>query len=256
MLRLFTTQTVTVITAATGHRNLARCIDSVQRQTYEQVEHLIVIDGTARYPRVLPFLAAATDFPKRVNAITLPAPTGLDGWCGHRIYGAMPLICNTEFVCFLDEDNWFEPDHIATLVAAMRTSQASWGFALRRIVDQEGNFAALDNCQSLGPLHHPFHNPRIFLVDTSCYFLRREVAVACAPIWHRPIAVPDQELGPDWLVCMHLMQHFPRVACNIKHSVNYTAGGSANSPSVQMFIDGNREMAQRYPQGLPWEKAD
>ena len=119
-------------------------------------------------------LSAATSI-----ALSLPYPTGKQRWNGHRIYAAFSLLCNSEFVCFLDDDNWFEPDHLASLVAGIRADHAAWGFSLRRVFDADGNFVAPDNCESLGNLHPVFGNDSDRLIDTNCYLLRREVAVAC-----------------------------------------------------------------------------
>jgi glycosyltransferase involved in cell wall biosynthesis len=250
---LFSKDTVTVITATIGHRFLGRCAESVQRQTYPHVEHYVVADGIEHHEKMVRGLDAFRGARKKLVATVLPYATGKEGWCGHRIYAAFSMLCNTEFVCFLDDDNWFEPDHIESLVNAMRATNAAWGFSLRRIMDAGANFLALDQCESLGNLHPVFDNPIDWHVDTNCYLLRRETAVAVAPVWYRPIAGAINHVTADRMVVRYLMQSFPAICSSRKYSVNYTADAKSTSVNPKFFLDGNRIMRERYPNGLPWE---
>jgi glycosyltransferase involved in cell wall biosynthesis len=249
---MFTQDSVTVITATTGHRFLGRCLESVQQQTFPRREHFVVSDGIEHRPKVDQALAALSSLRCNINALSLPYPTGKERWNGHRIYAAFSLLCNSEFVCFLDDDNWFEPDHLASLVAGIRADNAMWGFSLRRVFDGDGNFVALDNCESLGNLHSVFGNDFDRLIDTNCYLLRREVAVACAPVWYRPVG-PTVDLAADRVLTHFLLNQFPRIHCTRRYTVNYTAGTSPISVKPDYFVLGNRQMQQRYPDGLPWE---
>src|SRR5579864_8829985 len=98
--------TVTVITATTGHPRLRRCIESVQNQRYARIEHLVVIDGPEWFDRADETLAdMAAD---SLKVLRLPDPTGKNTWYGHRIYGAMPFLVLSDYVCWLDDDNWFD----------------------------------------------------------------------------------------------------------------------------------------------------
>jgi len=250
---MFTSQTVTVVTAATGHRNLQKCLQSVQRQTYPRLEHLVVIDGPEHDERVGRVLEQRGHSSRPLQVIHLPSPTGKDKWCGHRIYAAMSFLTNCEFICYLDEDNWFEPDHVESLVAALRGAGAQWAFALRNIVDEEGRFITRDECESLGNLHHVFNNQADVLVDTNCYLLRREVAVRFAPVWYRPTRPPGGEIEPDRLLCRLLLQHCPQVGTNRRHTLNYTVGNRPDSVRAEFFLYGNQVMHNAYPLGLPWE---
>jgi hypothetical protein len=250
---VFTQNTVTVITAATGHRNLLKNLLSVQQQTYPSVEHFVVIDGPEHQERVEGTVAQLTQRSKPLNLIHLPCATGKERWCGHRIYGAMSFLSNSEFICYLDQDNWFEPDHVASLIAAIQANGSQWAFSLRNIVDEEGNLVIPDLCESLGNLHHVFNSPTDYLVDTSCYMLRREVAVHFAPAWYGPTRPPRGQMERDRLFCRLLLEHCPKVCSNRRHTVNYTVGNRPDSVRATFFLRGNQAMRERYPQGLPWE---
>lgn len=248
---MFTRNSVTVVTATTGNPLLGRCLQSVQQQTFPHVNHFVVPDGIEHRNKVHESVKALGDLRKSLCVMALPYPTGKLGWCGHRIYGAVSMLCNTEFVCFLDEDNWFEPDHIASLFTEIRAQKATWGFSLRRIFDTAGNFVAPDNCESLGSLHPTYMDENNRLIDTNCYLLGRDVAVAAAPAWYTP--APPNGIGADRIVTRFLLQNFPHSCCTRRHTVNYTAGNNPDSVQPNFFLDGNQRMRERYPDGLPWE---
>ena len=90
---------VTVITPTTGAPYLKQALESVKSQTYENIQHLVVVDGN--HPKAHVMLQEYPD----VDVIELPYPTGTDRYNGHRIYGAATYLCRGDYVCFLDEDN-------------------------------------------------------------------------------------------------------------------------------------------------------
>ena len=252
---MFTTNTVTVVTAATGHRHLARCVESVRRQTFANVQHWVVVDGVAREAAVRAAVPDLPAGPRPPRVVVLPDPTGLEGWNGHRIYGAASFLVSTEFVCFLDEDNWIDPDHVESLVAAVRAGGGIWAFALRKIVDGDGAFVTLDTCESLGSLHPVFHDDRQAHIDANCYLLSRLVAVLMGRWWYGRNR-PEEGLGrPDQAVCRVLLGRAPPACTNRRHTVNYTVGNRpGRSVTADFFLRGNALMRQRYPAGMPWER--
>ena len=68
---------VSIITPTTGNSYLAECIESVRAQTYENIEHIVVVDGKDRWEKAEPILRAS-EFPNGRNEhiCVLPYPTG------------------------------------------------------------------------------------------------------------------------------------------------------------------------------------
>jgi hypothetical protein len=250
---MFTQNSVTVITAATGHEKLVDCLNSVQHQTHSHLEHLVVVDGPEWEERVAEAVSQVGTLAKPLHFVRLPFPTGKHNYGGHRIYGAFSLLSNCEFVCFLDEDNSFDHDHLESLLSEIRRTNSRWAFSLRKICDARGQVLAPDNCESLGNLHPVFSNKQHFHIDTNCYLLDRQVAARCAALWYRQGRWPEGKPGPDTLLCRHLLKHFPETCSNRRHTVNYTVESQQASVRAGFFLRGNDAMQRLYPQGMPWE---
>src|SRR5262249_12098476 len=139
---------VSVLTASIGNPMLAQTIASVQAQTYPFIDHIIVADGPEYHDRVRALLPQNPRYP--VHLLSLPFNVGGGGYLGHRIYAALPFLANGRFVTIVDEDNWFEPDHISALMAKITAGGLDWAYSLRKIVDSDGHFIANDDCESLG----------------------------------------------------------------------------------------------------------
>jgi hypothetical protein len=98
----------------------------------------------------------------------------------HRIYGAAPYLAKGDLICFLDEDNWMDEIHVESLVDVLRKGH-QWAFSLRKIVDQQGKFICLDNCESLGKWPSIL-SPDDYLLDVNCFMLSKQLAVDLSPI--------------------------------------------------------------------------
>jgi len=196
---------VTVIIPSTGTKDLARAVESVQRQTVP-CALIVVCDGPQYKDRVLVVAPDAVVLPWNVGGRDPMTGTRL---LGHPMYAAMPFLCKTEYVAFLDEDNWYDPDHIERLLEACQGRP--WAFSLRKIwVDDE--YWCVDMCESLGNLRKCFDRDE-HLVDTSCFLVRRDVAMTIGSVWMHPHA--------DRPVTSYLLQTFPDAGCSFRATLNY-----------------------------------
>ncbi|WIA10846.1 hypothetical protein OEZ85_011012 [Tetradesmus obliquus] len=224
---------VTVITSSTGNPALERCIRSVASQT-AQCMHVIVADGSAFHEPVCTIVsrlrAKGVLMHDNHRLLQLPFNTGANGMGGHRVYAALPWLVTTEWVAFLDEDNWYDDSHICDMLQAA-CNKAEWVHSLRRICADDGTVLVEDNCESLGLLHPSFNSQQHFC-DTSTLMLRRQLACELSPLWNIRV-VADRQLSAR-LVKAH------RGATSLHHSLNYTVGdGHMCSTSGQMFREGN-----------------
>jgi len=226
-----------VVTPTTGTRFLSKCIDSVQKQKLIGVVHLIIVDGPDHAEEVYKIIEP---FKNKVplHIVVLPFPAGANSWLGHRIYASMAMLLDYDYIAYLDEDNFYEPDHLELMHDLLIKDKLDWTFSLRKIIDTEGNFLALDNCESVGNMSHTVLEWNDFLVDTSCYFLTPTVAQAMAPYWmHR---ARTGGIEADRSVCRFLLNHPSFKGKGIpKHTLNYTVAQRSDSVKGDFFLKGN-----------------
>lgn len=236
--------TVTVITASVGHDTLPFAIESVQRQkldTETKVTHLIVVDGSEYEESVRTLIDSCDTSRVETRVFVLPENTGGDGYLCHRIYGAMPLLVNTDFVTYFDEDNIMEPNHIQSLLNAITSKGSRWGYTLRTIVDSGNTELCKDLCESLGMIMPTCLHEQDRHIDTNCYMMQRELAVQLAPIWHRKTREkkPEGLREADREVAMTLIQNEPKGACTRDFTLRYRVANREDSVTAAFFENGN-----------------
>jgi glycosyltransferase involved in cell wall biosynthesis len=220
-----------VITPTTGKDTVIKAIGSVNNQTVK-TEHLIVKDGKVDNP-----LIYATNKTRKI--ITLPENVGGNGWYGHRIYAAMPLLVNADYILFLDEDNWFERNHVETMINKIKSKDLMWAYSLRRICDEDGEYIRDDDCESLGRWP-TFYDHTLNFVDTNCYCFRREYLVSISHTFYG-------QWGADRQFYTAASTKLPAFGCTGLATVNYRAPARLHN----MFKEGNEAMKVSY-QSLPW----
>ena len=260
---------VTVVTASLGREELARCIASVQQQSYAgAIQHLVLADGAAAAAAVLRLaeplgllpspetLAGAAPRARWLDVLLLPYNTGDDGG---RIYAAAPTLTRGEFVQNLDDDNYLDPEHVASLVAQVEADDLDWAYSLRAI-SLLGQPITLDRFESLGMLHAvwDWDGTAQFTaarsqhhIDTSCYFLRRSVAIAMSPFWN---CLPRHN---DRCYLEQARRAWPRFGSTRQHTLYYNVSPqTAKGLSLLgYFSEGEKNMTARFGDQMPWEES-
>ncbi len=233
---------VTVITATTGSDYLAKNIESVAKQTYKDVQHLIVVDGEHHYSKAKNHIIENND------VLVLPYATGTEQYNGHRIYGGCTYFAKGDYIIYLDEDNWIDDNHVQSLIDI--SDKESFSCSLRKITDMDGNYICNDDCESLGNWKSVIGD---YFVDVNCFFLPKIIALQLTPLWFRRARHPDDQPEVDRILTSTLKDN--KIRCNVTglHTVNYRAGNRADSVQPAFFIEGNRLMKQHYGT-LPWIK--
>ena len=239
---------VTIVTATVGSKFLQQNIESVTNQTYKNIQHYLVVDGDEHEDKVRDqLLIEHNNFD--IDILVLPKPTGREQYNGHRIYGAATFLAEGDYICYLDEDNWIEPNHIESLVNSIEDD--SFSCSLRKIVDQDGKFICNDDCESLGNWKSIIND---YFIDVNCFFLPKNIALQLAPIWYRRARHPDDQPEVDRALTSVLKDN--KIKCNVtgEYTVNYRAGSRADSVQSNFFLVGNDMMMKQYNGNLPWRK--
>ena len=163
---------------------LRQCIASVRRLRFADYEHLIVSDAPP--PEVVQHIAAI------VQAADDPRLAYLNLAQRHNNWGIAPAAAGLrrargEYVCFLSDDNGYQPGHVGTLVALL-DRQPGLGFAY-------------SSCHYAGRtvLRHPV--PKAARIDLGQPMFRRELFER-----HFNDELPFNEMAWDWRLIEALMQ--------------------------------------------------
>ena len=233
-----------VITPTTGAPELAEAIRSVNNQSIS-VDHLIVCDGAEFKEQTKKVL---NDFQDQTNIYEcyLPFNTGGGGYYGHRIMAAFSHLVNYDYILFLDQDNWFDTNHVELLVSECEKYNFEWAYSLRKIVDKDGNFICEDNCESLGrwPV---WVDKNSYLIDSSSYCFSQSFIRMVGHIW-------DFGWGGDrrfYTIVKDEINH-KNYGCTSQHTLNYRLGGNEGSVQADFFIVGNEKTLEYFNNKLPW----
>lgn len=230
----------TVVIPTTGADSLDHAIKSVLSQTVP-TQCYVVIDGQEHYQQADRILEPYRD---QITVARLPENVGAGGFYGHRIYAAFTHLVNTKYLCYLDQDNWFEPNHVKSCIDTIQDKQLEWCYSLRNIYQQD-QFVCSDDCESLG-LYSSYHG--INHIDTNSYFLRRELVLPLASVWHGG-------WGQDRVFYSVIKDMLKKYDCTGEYTLNYRVGGNAGSVTADFFINGNRVQAEKYKNNFPWRKS-
>ncbi len=107
---------------------------------------------------------------------------------GGALRAVLTYLANSPYVAYLDDDNWWHPDHLVQLRQAI--DNAEWAYALRWFVHPESRRpVCVDIWESVGPGQGVFAKNFGGFVDPSCLMINK-VACPLAPHhWNFPLKV-------------------------------------------------------------------
>ena len=231
-----------VIIPTIGSPVLDNTLISLANQTYKNLLVLIVIDGPEYADTANKIIIKYQALNKQV--VTLKENVGAGGFYGQRIYAAFSHLVNKDYVFFLDQDNWYEPTHVESMINTIETTGCQWAYSLRNIYSVDGKYLLRDDCESLGKWK-AWTNTN--MVDTNCYCIPREIAIKIASFWH-------SGWGEDRVIFNVLHHNFNNYECTGEYTINYRLGGNEGSVTKEFFERGNYIMAKEYNGNFPWSK--
>jgi len=240
-----------VITPTRGSAFLSQAIQSVSTQTYKGFEHIIVVDGADAFQNVsMQLKSLPAD--RRRKLIVLPDRTGANGYLGHRIYGASAHLAAGDWLIYLDEDNFFDRDHLEKIAQTAPQATHGWVYSMRKVVDVKGNLICKDQCESLG-IYPSILADHDYFVDTNCMAMSREVALYVSPLWFRKARVAKQ-ISADRAITWQLHKDSKPPTPTGAYTVNYRVRTEDQAVGVKasFFLDGNAKSLARWPDAVPF----
>jgi hypothetical protein len=226
-----------ILIPTTGAETVRRAIESCLTSDHAAVQVIAVVDGSQHRDAFEHQVAGLSD--PRLQTVVLPENIGADDYYGHRVYGGFSYLVNAHYLLFLDQDNFFDPDHVSSQIANIEANGLDWSYSLRKVCDRGGNFIARDDSESLGrwPSLGGYQ-----LIDTNCYCLKLQTAIGIAAAWFG-------NWGQDRRVTEALIKHYPNFGCTGRYTANYRL---RDEKGHEFFIKGGAEMRKRHPGGFPW----
>jgi glycosyltransferase involved in cell wall biosynthesis len=235
-------KTVTIITPTIGSPKLQDALVGVQNQTYKHIQHLVVIDGPEYVSDVSKHIYRNT------KTTIAPENTGANGYNGQRIYASYPHLVNSDYIAFLDEDNWYDTNHIEILVKKIEEQNLDWAYSLRKIYSDDKKFLIEDNCESLGKWPICFSqedNPQ-YLIDTSCFLFKREFITKTCHLWHTGPWGEDRRF-------LEYIRNRSKWNTTGQYTLCYRLDGNPKSVTQDFFVTGNEIMKVKYNDNYPWK---
>jgi hypothetical protein len=101
---------------------------------------------------------------------------------GGALRTILTYMANSRYVAYLDDDNWFAPNHLSTLLQAIQGK--AWAFSRRHFVDaKSGNELCEDDWESMGPGQGVYAEIRGGFVDTSSFLIDKLACHHAIPAW-------------------------------------------------------------------------
>jgi glycosyltransferase involved in cell wall biosynthesis len=244
-MKLRIEKSAVVITPSIGNDSLTRALESVAKQTYKNLKHLVVSDGPEFLGKVE---SKCEKIDSHIITTSTPVNTGASGFYGHRIYASYPHLVNEDYILFLDEDNWYEPNHVQTLIEKIESDKLDWAYSLRNVYLSKDKFLDQDCCESIGKWPIWFSVDQ-HLVDTSSYCFTRPFITSCCSNWHHG-------WGGDRRF-YHIIKSFSSVKYDTtgQHTLNYILPdmNKAYGGDFEFFKKGNAEIMKKYGGKYPWK---
>ena len=230
---------VAVITSTRGRETIKQANESVRNQTYKAT-HYVFAHGRDCWDKV------ENNMKEIANAqvVNLPRANGGNGYGMAPVFALAPFVVEEDIMFYLDDDNWYEPDHIESLVEMIEKHNLGWAYSLRKIVDVKGNLICEDNCESLGCIPN---SDQQYLVDNSCYAVRTDVARRHSHAWYVPV-VSDRSFQAELMRAKH------PAGTTGKHSVNYRLSTDGTGVMTADKFIGNSEWMKRNRPDFSWTK--
>jgi glycosyltransferase involved in cell wall biosynthesis len=244
-MNLVIEKSVTVITPTIGKTELVKAIESVQNQTVK-CNHLIVCDGSEHWDTVKLLTGNSG-----CQVVQTPCNTGAAGFNGQRIYAAYPHLVNADYVLFLDEDNFYEPNHVESLIDLIEKRGLDFAYSLRKIHDKNGTYLCNDDCESLGKWEiflsrHSTSGPA-YLIDTSSFCFKHKFIKDTCHLWH------SGPWGEDRRYLYFVKDHAKYDTTGL-YTLGYRLDGNPNSVTEEFFQKGNKIQLEYYGGRYPWRK--
>jgi hypothetical protein len=205
---------VAVVIPTVLRPSLLKAVESVYAQDIASPGHLLVgIDHLSGDPEILREIARLRPENWLLSIFNPGYSTSVRHGGVHpaRDGGALRTIlsyaAHSRYVAYLDDDNWWAPQHLSSLLAAVEHHQ--WAFSHRWFVDPQSlEPLAVDEWESVGPDAGVFKNQFRGFVDPNTLLIDKLACETALRWWTVPLAGDTKAMSADRNVFAHLRRHY------------------------------------------------
>jgi glycosyl transferase family 2 len=208
---------------------LERCRESVRSQTVP-CTHFLVNDGD-------PDVELEGD--DRTEVVRIPGPHRDVGNAGRAVGSVCAIAQQYEAIAYLDADNWYEPEHLESLVELHLESQALVCTSTRNLYGLDGTF--LEVCPE---------TDGVLFVDTSCMLLTRP-AFGIVASWY--LMPEGTRMVSDRVVLRTIKERKMSMAHTGRPTLNYTTRYAAHYEHVGKPSPPGAVKLEWVPEESRWE---
>jgi hypothetical protein len=127
---------------------------------------------------------------------------------GGVLRAVLTYLANARLVAYLDDDNWWAPEHLRLLREAL-TGDVTWAYTLRWFVHPTSRRSiCVDRWESVGPGQGIFNQRMGGFVDPNCLMLDKFACAGAVPFWNHPLPGDPKAMSADRNVFAMLSKHF------------------------------------------------
>jgi glycosyltransferase involved in cell wall biosynthesis len=193
---------VTIISPTTGKSSLYKLIESIDKQSIPNV-HILLWDDKREDDFLYPdSKTMEVQNPYSLNgtnrySIVIPGLFVQGNAYGSSLRSLGLLAANTPYVTFADDDIYWEPNHLETMVGALESSKKEWCFCVRKIWSSDVEYLGEDHFESVGD--SPERKVPYEMVDNNCMMFARRFGVSGACLYRNVETYNDDRLFYQFL---------------------------------------------------------
>lgn len=162
-----------------------------------------------------------------------------EAWDGGALRTMLSYLANSRLVAYLDDDNWWAPDHLRSLAEAI--GGRDYAYSRRWFVHpRTGRIVARDDWESMGPGLGVYSQMFGGFIDPNCLMINKTRCADVLPLWTQPLRGDPNAMSADRSVFGALAKTYQGALVD-RPTVHYRL-----NPNDDMHVERMKVMAAAY----------
>lgn len=161
------------------------------------------------------------------------------------VFAGGPFLTRSEWIFYLNDDDFYDHDHVESILSHAKRHSLDWCYSLRKYVTVDGEFICDDDWNSLGDWPCLAESGE-YLVDNSCYAVKRSLATTLGQAWLL------QPMVGDRCFLAALKKTGAPFGSTGRSTVNYRIGTGTAHADPESYLRCAYIAGKLFPDGFPW----